>query len=49
MLRELSWDPRYAVCDTEDVLTPALVIYPDFIASNIERTLKLLNGNADRW
>ena len=49
MLRELSWDPALRRVRYEDVLTPALVIYPDFIASNIERTLKLLDGNADRW
>jgi D-serine deaminase-like pyridoxal phosphate-dependent protein len=49
MLSQLSWDPRYGISETEDVLTPALVIYPDAIASNIERTLHLLNGDADRW
>jgi D-serine deaminase-like pyridoxal phosphate-dependent protein len=49
MLSQLSWDPRYRISETEDVLTPALVIYPDAIASNIERTLHLLNGDADRW
>jgi D-serine deaminase-like pyridoxal phosphate-dependent protein len=49
MLKEFSWDQRYRVCGTEDVLTPALVVYPEFIASNIQRTLALLGGNADRW
>ena len=49
MLNELSWDQRYCVSGIEDVLTPALVMYPDLIAANIERTLELLSGDADRW
>jgi D-serine deaminase-like pyridoxal phosphate-dependent protein len=49
MLNEFPWDERYRVPDLEQVLTPALVIYPELIASNIERTLALLNGDADRW
>lgn len=49
MLPEITWDPRYTVSGIEDVLTPALVLYPDVIASNIDRTLDLLAGNADRW
>jgi D-serine deaminase-like pyridoxal phosphate-dependent protein len=49
ILSQFEWDPRYRVSPIEDVLTPALVIYPEFIASNIERTLALLDGNVDRW
>src|SRR6202140_2842724 len=49
MLLEITWDPRYAVSGIEDVLTPALVMYPDVIASNIDRTLDLLAGDANRW
>jgi D-serine deaminase-like pyridoxal phosphate-dependent protein len=49
MLHELNWDPHYAVSAIEDVLTPALVLYPDQIAANIERTLQLLAGDANRW
>ena len=49
MLQEFPWDPRYAVSGIEDVLTPALVLYPDVIASNIDRTLGLLAGDANRW
>jgi D-serine deaminase-like pyridoxal phosphate-dependent protein len=49
MLSEFNWDQRYRVSDLDNVLTPALVIYPDIIASNIEQTLKLLGGDADRW
>ena len=49
MLSEFSWDERYRVRDVDDVLTPALVVYPEIIASNITQTLRLLDGNADRW
>jgi len=49
MLSEFPWDERYRVSGLEDVLTPALVVYPEMIASNIARTLDLLGGNADRW
>jgi len=49
MLNGFSWDERYRVESPEEVLTPALVIYPDAIASNIERTLDLLGGAGDRW
>jgi len=49
MLSEFRWDERYKISSIEDVMTPALVVYPEFIASNIERTLALLDGNADRW
>jgi D-serine deaminase-like pyridoxal phosphate-dependent protein len=49
MLSEFAWDPRYRVSGIEDILTPALVVYPEFIAANIERTLALLDGDADRW
>jgi D-serine deaminase-like pyridoxal phosphate-dependent protein len=33
----------------EDVMTPALVIYPEIVDSNIRATLRLLDGNANRW
>jgi D-serine deaminase-like pyridoxal phosphate-dependent protein len=49
MLSEFGWDQRYRVSDVDDVLTPALVMYPEVIASNIDQTLKLLGGDADRW
>src|SRR5271167_1026514 len=49
MLSEFNWDQNYRVSGVEDVLTPALVIYPDIVSANIERTLELLDGNADRW
>ena len=49
MLSEFGWDQRYRVSGSDDVLTPALVIYPEAIASNIDCTLALLSGDADRW
>jgi D-serine deaminase-like pyridoxal phosphate-dependent protein len=49
VLSEFPWGPAYRISDPEDVLTPALVVYPEIIASNIARTLELLGGNADRW
>ena len=49
MLSELGWDQCYGVVGIEDVLTPTLVLYPQVIEANIERTLELLAGNADRW
>jgi D-serine deaminase-like pyridoxal phosphate-dependent protein len=49
MLSEFAWDQCYRVSGIEDVLTPALVMYPEIIASNVQRTLKLLGGDADRW
>ena len=49
MLSEYPWDPCYEVSHLEDVITPALVIYPEIVASNIERTLELLGGDPERW
>jgi D-serine deaminase-like pyridoxal phosphate-dependent protein len=49
MVSEYAWDPAYAVDSFDDILTPALLVYPDIIESNIDRTLHLLDGNADRW
>ncbi|HTW32414.1 MAG TPA: D-TA family PLP-dependent enzyme [Candidatus Sulfotelmatobacter sp.] len=49
MLSEWRWDERYRVSGIEDVITPALVMYPELIAGNIDCTLKLLDGEADRW
>jgi len=49
MLREFPWDERHRLTGIEDVLTPALVVYPEIVAANIARTLHLLGGNPDRW
>jgi D-serine deaminase-like pyridoxal phosphate-dependent protein len=49
MLDEMKLDQRYAVSAIEDVLTPALLLYPEEIANNIDRTLALLSGDPNRW
>src|SRR5215472_7554753 len=49
MLNEFAWDESYRVSSIEDVLTPALVVYPEVISSNTEQTLRLLGGDANRW
>ena len=49
MLDEFAWDERYCVRRVDETLTPALVVYPGAIASNIARTLELLDGDAHRW
>jgi len=49
LLQEFPWRDRYRVPDLDNVLTPALAIYPDAIISNVQSTLNLLDGNADRW
>ena len=49
MISDYPRDPAYAVNSFDDILTPALLVYPDIIESNIDRTLHLLEGNADRW
>lgn len=49
MLNDFAWDACYRISNIEDVLTPALMIYPEIIFSNIEQTLRLLDGDANRW
>jgi D-serine deaminase-like pyridoxal phosphate-dependent protein len=48
MLSEFPWDPGYSIAGADEALTPALVLYPEIVASNIERTLELLGGDASR-
>ena len=40
---------EYVFDQGDRVLTPALVIYPQYVDSNIRRTISLLGGVADRW
>jgi D-serine deaminase-like pyridoxal phosphate-dependent protein len=49
ILSEFAWDQRYHASSLDDVLTPALLLYPEIVASNVERTLELLDGDANRW
>jgi D-serine deaminase-like pyridoxal phosphate-dependent protein len=49
LLSELPWNERFRLAGIDDVLTPALLLYPDAIAANIERTVQLLAGDPARW
>ena len=49
ILSEFAWDQRYHASSLDDVLTPALLLYPEIVACNVERTLELLDGDANRW
>ena len=46
---EFVWEERYRVTQQEAVLTPALAVYPEIVASNIQAMLRLLGGDGDRW
>ena len=39
----------YGIDGLETVVTPALAIYPDFVDANIEATLRMARGDANRW
>ena len=39
----------YRIAGIESVMTPALAIYPDIVEANIEATLRVLGGDANRW
>ena len=39
----------YHIEDLSRVMTPALAIYPDIVEANIDATLRLLGGDANRW
>ena len=39
----------YAIRGLQDVLTPALAVYAEFVENNIRATLRLLDGEGDRW
>jgi D-serine deaminase-like pyridoxal phosphate-dependent protein len=49
MLTEFAWDSRYQLSNVADVLTPALLLYPEILAANIDRTVEWLGGNPNRW
>ena len=49
MLQDFPCHDRYRLLDPDPVLTPALLLYPEAVASNIQSTLNLLDSNADRW
>ena len=49
MVSGFAADERYRVTGLEEVLTPALIVYPEAIESNITTVLNLLGGDAGRW
>ena len=49
MLPSFSWNETYRIDNAEELLTPALAVYPKAVAGNIEETIRLLGGKADRW
>ena len=49
MLTEFPGDQRYQLSSIADVLTPALLLYPEILAANIDRTVELLDGDPNRW
>ncbi len=40
---------EYRIEGIESVMTPALAIYPKIVDANIEATLRVLGGDANRW
>jgi D-serine deaminase-like pyridoxal phosphate-dependent protein len=45
----LAFDEAYRITDADQVLTPALAVYPEIVEANIAATLRLLNGDPNRW
>ncbi len=46
----MRFDPSlYTIDDLDSIVTPALVIYPDIVDANIDATLALAGGDANRW
>jgi len=39
----------YLIRGVEEVLTPALAIYPEIVDANIATTIRLLGGDSNRW
>jgi D-serine deaminase-like pyridoxal phosphate-dependent protein len=39
----------YAIDDVSQIITPALLIYSQFVENNIQSTLKMVNNDPERW
>src|SRR5580692_3340731 len=39
----------YELRDADRVQTPALLVFPELVDTNIKATLQMMNGNPDRW
>jgi len=42
-------DDAYRIMGVERILTPSLALYPESLDANVETTLRLLGGDANRW
>jgi D-serine deaminase-like pyridoxal phosphate-dependent protein len=40
---------NYAIEDTSQIVTPALLVYPDLVDANIRATLRILGNDETRW
>src|SRR5215510_7863105 len=49
MERDMFSDEQYRIAGVESVMTPALAIYPEIVDANIEATLRVMGGDANRW
>jgi len=49
LLPTLAWNERFRVENADNVMTPALLLYPDAVAANIDAIVKSLSGDASRW
>lgn len=47
-LMELALE-SYRIAGVDELLTPALAIYPEFVDANIDAALRLMQGDANRW
>ena len=48
-LRVTAEERDYRIADVDSVLTPALAVYPEIVRANVDFTLELLGGDANRW
>lgn len=48
-ISELLSEEPYRITGVESVMTPALAIYPEIVDANIEATLRVFGGDANRW
>jgi D-serine deaminase-like pyridoxal phosphate-dependent protein len=46
---EIFSDEPYRIAGVESVMTPALAIYPEIVDANVEATLRVMGGDANRW
>ena len=50
MSPRMQMDPKdYALAEADQILTPALVVYPRYVEANIDSTVRLLGGDPNRW